>query len=217
MDLRLPGLARRELDFVRHHAPRGPSWTKFFISEYQRVNDYTAVFRLLPRLNIPSAARQVYLYPQAYWKLVLAHAEKKDLDPYLIISLIRQESLFDAAAVSRANAYGLMQLLPTTAARLTDLPLNGGSALTDPAFNIRLGTTYLRGLLERYQGSLILALGAYNAGEKAADKWLARFGGLEPDEFVENISYGETRRYVAAPQMRRSTSPARHLRPGTPR
>ena len=89
-----------------------------------------------------------------------------------------------------------MQLLPTTAARLTDLPLNGGSALTDPAFNIHLGTTYLRGLLDRYQGSLILALGAYNAGEKAADKWLARFGELEPDEFVENISYGETRRYV---------------------
>ena len=196
VDLGLPGLARRELDFVRHHAPRGTAWTKFFISEYQRVNDYTSVFRLLQRLNMPNAVRQTYLYPQAYWKLVLTHAEKNGLDPYLVISLIRQESLFDAAAVSRANAYGLMQLLPTTAARLTDLPLNGGSALTDPALNIRLGTTYLRGLLERYQGSLILALGAYNAGEKAADKWRARFGELEPDEFVENISYGETRRYV---------------------
>ena len=196
VDLGLLDLARRELDFVRHHAQRGTSWTKFFISEYQRVNDYTSVFRLLPRLSLRSAARQAYLYPQAYWNLVLTHAEKKDLDPYLIISLMRQESLFDAAAVSRANAYGLMQLLPTTAARLTDLPLNGGSALTDPALNIHLGTTYLRGLLERYQGSLILALGAYNAGERAADKWLARFGELEPDEFVENISYGETRRYV---------------------
>ncbi len=196
VDLGLPGLARRELDFVRHHAPRGTSWTKFFISGYQRVNDYTSVFRLLPQLNVPSTVRQTYLYPQAYWKLVLTQAAKRDLDPYLIISLIRQESRFDPAAVSRANAYGLMQLLPTTAARLTDLPLNGGSALTDPAFNIRLGTTYLRELLDRYQGSLILALGAYNAGEKAADKWLARFGGAEPDEFVENISYGETRRYV---------------------
>ncbi len=196
VDLGLLDLARRELDFVRHHAPRGTAWTQFFISEYQRVNAYPAVFRLLPRLNLPRVARQVYLYPQAYWDLVLAHAEKKDLDPYLIIALIRQESLFDTAAVSRANAYGLMQLLPTTAARLTDLPLNGGSALADPAFNIHLGTSYLRGLLERYQGSLILALGAYNAGEKAADKWLARFGELEPDEFIENISYGETRRYV---------------------
>ena len=196
VDLGLLDMARRELDFVRHHAPRGISWTKFFISEYQRVNDYTSVFRLLPQLNLRRSDRQTYLYPQAYWDLVRTHAEKKELDPYLIVSLIRQESLFDAAAVSRANAYGLMQLLPTTAAKLTDLPLNGGSALTDPAFNIRLGTTYLRGLLERYQGSLILALGAYNAGEKAADKWLARFGELEPDEFIENISYGETRRYV---------------------
>ena len=196
VDLGLPGLARRELDFVRHHAQKGMSWTKFFLSAYQRVNDYTSVFRLLPRLNMRSTVKQGYLYPQAYWNLIRTHAEKNDLDPYLIISLIRQESLFDAAAVSPANAYGLMQLLPTTAAKLTDLPLNEGSALTDPALNIRLGTTYLRGLLERYQGSLILALGAYNAGEKAADKWLARFGGLEPDEFVENISYGETRRYV---------------------
>ena len=196
VDLGLLGLARRELDFIRHHAPRGISWTKFLLSAYQRVNDYTSVLRLLPRLNLRSAAKQVYLYPQAYWALVRTHAEKKDLDPYLIVALIRQESLFDAAAVSRANAHGLMQLLPTTAAKLTDLPLSGGSALTDPALNIRLGTTYLRGLLERYQGSLILALGAYNAGEKAADKWLARFGELEPDEFIENISYGETRRYV---------------------
>ncbi len=194
--LGLPDLARRELDFVRHHAPKGTAWTKFFLSAYQRVNDYTSMFRLLPRLNVRSAVRQVYLYPQAYWNLVRTHAEKNNLDPYLIVALIRQESLFDATAVSPANAYGLMQLLPTTAAQLTDLQLNGGSALTDPALNIRLGTTYLRGLLERYQGSLILALGAYNAGEKAADKWLARFGELEPDEFVENISYGETRRYV---------------------
>ena len=194
--LGLLDMARRELDFVRHRAQKGTSWTKFFLSEYQRVNDYASVFRLLPRLNLDSAVRQAYLYPQAYWDLILTHAEKNDLDPYLIISLIRQESLFHAAAVSPANAYGLMQLLPATATQLTDLPLNGGSALTDPALNIHLGTTYLYRLLERYQGSLILALGAYNAGEKAADKWLARFGELEPDEFVENISYGETRRYV---------------------
>ena len=196
VDLGLLELARRELDFVRHRAPKGAAWTKFFLSAYQRVNDYTSVFRLLPRLNVRGAAKQVYLYPQAYWNLIRTHAEKNALDPYLIISLMRQESLFDATAVSPANAYGLMQLLPTTAAKLTDLPLNAGSALTDPTLNIHLGTTYLRGLLERYQGSFIVALGAYNAGEKAADKWLARFGGLEPDEFIENITYGETRRYV---------------------
>ncbi len=196
VDLRLLGLARRELDFVRRRAPRGPAWTRFLLSAYQRVNDYPSVFRLLPRLNVRGTAKQVYLYPQAYWALVRTHAEKNGLEPYLILALIRQESLFDAAAVSPADAYGLMQLLPTTAATLTHLPLNGGRALTDPAFNIRLGTSYLRGLLERYQGSLILALSAYNAGEKAADKWLARFGELEPDEFIEHISYGETRRYV---------------------
>ena len=195
-DLGLLNLARRELDFVRHLAPKGARWTKFFISEYQRLNDHTSVFQLIQQLKIQSAVKQAYFYPQAYWDVILAHAEKNGIDPYLIVALIRQESLFDAAAVSPANAYGLMQLLPTTAAQLTDLPLNDGSALTDPAFNIRLGTAYLRGLLKRYQGSVILALSAYNAGEKAADKWRSRSGHLEPDEFIENISYGETRQYV---------------------
>ena len=62
--------------------------------------------------------------------------------------------------------------------------------------NVRLGTTYLRGLLDRYRGSVVLALAAYNAGEAAADKWLAQFGHLEADEFIENVSFRETRGYV---------------------
>ncbi len=195
-ELGLLELARREFDFVRHHAPKGAGWTRFFIAEYRRLNDHTAAFRLMRKGTLPSTVKQAYFYPQAYWDVIRAHAEKNNVDPYLIIALIRQESLFDAAAVSPANAYGLMQLLPTTAAQLTHLPLNDGSALTDPAFNIRLGTAYLRGLLNRYQGSVILALSAYNAGERAADKWRVRSGHLEPDEFIENISYGETRQYV---------------------
>ena len=89
-----------------------------------------------------------------------------------------------------------MQLLPTTAAGLTSLPLNGVSPLTDPELNISLGSSYLRQLLDRYNDSVILALGAYNAGERATDKWKTRSGELEPDEFIESISYRETRKYV---------------------
>ena len=195
-DLGLHHLAQRELDLVRQSAPRKAAWTKFLIAEYRRLNDHTSAFQLIKKLSVQSSVRQAYVYPQAYWGFVLAQAVEKELDPYIIVSLIRQESLFNPAAVSSANAYGLMQLLPTTAAQLTDVPLNGGGALTDPELNIQLGTTYLRGLLDRYQGSIILALGAYNAGEKAADKWQARSGDLEPDEFIENISYRETRKYV---------------------
>ena len=89
-----------------------------------------------------------------------------------------------------------MQLLPSTAAGVAALPSGEGLPLTDPAFNIKLGTTYLRQLLERYHNNLIMAVAAYNAGERAVEKWQTRFPNAEPDEFVENISYRETRNYV---------------------
>ncbi len=188
--------ARRELDWIRQKAPKGATWARFLLSEYSRLNGHTTAFQLARTLQVGSPLKQVYSYPQAYWDLVSAQAQQHDLDPYLVVSLIRQESLFNPTAVSPANAYGLMQLLPTTAAGLTSMPLNGVSPLTDPELNITLGTTYLRQLLDRYNDSVILALGAYNAGEKAADKWQARSGNLEPDEFIESISYRETRKYV---------------------
>ncbi len=195
-ELGLFDLARRELDWVREKGPNGTTWTRFLLSEYKRLNDHTAAFQLARTLKVGSQLKQAYFYPQAYWGLVSAQAQQHDLDPYLIVSLIRQESLFNPKAVSPANAYGLMQLLPTTAAALTSLPLNGVSPLTDPELNISLGSTYLRQLLDRYNDSVILALGAYNAGERAADKWKTRSGKLEPDEFIESISYRETRKYV---------------------
>ena len=70
--------------------------------------------------------------------------------------------------------------------------------LTDPATNVRLGTQYLRELLDRYDGNPCKALAAYNAGEDAVRKWEARAPDAEADEFVETISYRETRRYVKA-------------------
>ena len=196
-ELGLFDLARRELDWIRRQkAPKGVTWTRFLLSEYSRLNGHTTAFQLVRTLQVGSQLKQAYSYPQAYWDLVSAQAQQHDLDPYLIVSLIRQESLFNPTAVSPANAYGLMQLLPTTAAGLTSMPLNGVSPLTDPELNISLGSTYLRRLLDRYDNSVILALGAYNAGERAADKWKTRSGELEPDEFIESISYRETRKYV---------------------
>ena len=194
--LGLPAFARRELDRLRRGAPKTRGWTRFLLAAQQRLGDHPAAFRLAHQAKLDPAVQRAYVYPRAYWDAVSAAAERHGLDPYLIVSLIRQESLFDPRAVSRANAVGLMQLLPRTAARLTDAPLDGGRALFDPGLNVRLGTTYLRTLLDRYRGSVVLALAAYNAGEAAADKWLAQFGHLEADEFIENISFRETRGYV---------------------
>jgi len=140
-----------------------------------------------------------YCYPLAYWQLIQQQTSARSLDPYLVASLIRQESLFDAEIRSSANAVGLMQILPSTGSGLASRHgISGFDAaqLVDPATNVTLGTAYLRELLDRYGGNLPRALAAYNAGENAVDKWQRRYPDLEDDEFVESISYRETRGYV---------------------
>jgi soluble lytic murein transglycosylase len=92
-----------------------------------------------------------------------------------------------------------MQILPATGSALAARHGLGdfdASQLLDPATNVTLGTAYLRELLDRYSGNLPRALAAYNAGEAAVDKWQRRYADLEDDEFVESISYRETRGYV---------------------
>src|SRR5512139_3704302 len=91
-----------------------------------------------------------------------------------------------------------MQLLPATASRVaaTSDRAVDPPALMQPDLNIDLGTRYLNGLLKRFDGDLFKAIAAYNGGEAAVDKWERRFGDLETDEFVESISYRETRDYV---------------------
>jgi soluble lytic murein transglycosylase len=111
---------------------------------------------------------------------------------------MRQESFFDPSARSSADARGLMQLLPSTAAAVADRhgqPSNDLD-LFDPQRNVALGTTHLAELAELYGGDRVRMLAAYNAGASAVAKWDTRFGGLAQDEYVESITYRETRNYV---------------------
>jgi soluble lytic murein transglycosylase len=140
-----------------------------------------------------------FCYPLGFREIVERESANRSLDPYLVAALIRQESLFDTDAHSSANALGLMQILPATAERLatesgkTDFQTE---RLLDPSDNIALGTLYLQKVLGRYDGDLPRGLAAYNAGEAAVDKWQSRYPDVEDDEFVESISYRETRSYV---------------------
>jgi soluble lytic murein transglycosylase len=140
-----------------------------------------------------------FCYPLGYWPIIERESTRRGVDPYLVLALIRQESLFDPEARSTANAVGLMQLLPDTgereAARL-GLADFDRDHLVDPSDNVLLGTAYLRDLLDRYQGDLPRVLAAYNAGEAAVDKWSRRHPEVDDDEFVESISFRETRGYV---------------------
>lgn len=144
------------------------------------------------------------LYPAGYWEAVSRESAKNGLDPFLTLSLIRQESMFDHRAVSPADARGLMQLLPSTGRMTSDELSRGGSgpgrfdedSLFDPETNIRLGVAHLASLAGKYGGNVIRYVAAYNAGAMVVDKWAGRFGDVDDDEFVERIPYPETRGYV---------------------
>jgi soluble lytic murein transglycosylase-like protein len=137
-----------------------------------------------------------FLYPRAYHLVVTRESAASGIDANLVFGLMKQESLFDPRAVSPALAYGLMQLLPSTARRVAGDPDLRGEDLFDPTLNIHLGIAYLAELSRRFDGEAVFVLAGYNAGETAADGWRARYGKLEIDELVERITYRETREYV---------------------
>jgi soluble lytic murein transglycosylase len=137
-------------------------------------------------------------YPRPYADQVAKASTNADLPSEWIYAVMRQESLFRKDATSRADARGLMQLLPGTAAtvaRGTHLPVPSAASLYDPNVNIPLGAAYLKDLFERYQNELAVTLAAYNAGPWAVARWMPH-GTLDADIWVENIPYNETRNYV---------------------
>ena len=153
---------------------------------------------------LPAAARQgifndyELLYPRPFDAEVRQAARAERLPESLIYAVIRQESLFRVDARSSADALGLMQLLPETARRTaaaTGLDKPSRSDLLVPAVNIRLGSAFLRRLLDRAGEQWPVAIAGYNAGPGAARRWLpdAR---MDTDVWVENIPFNETRAYV---------------------
>jgi soluble lytic murein transglycosylase-like protein len=193
LELGLPRLARREVD-----ALRGSQDPELIVHAYEAVGAPEAAIRLAASLPKTDGTRR-YLYPLGHWEVVRSAAEREGLDPLLVQALIRQESAFAARAVSPADAYGLMQLLPSTAAEVAAThgqPAPDRARLTEVGTNVALGTALLSRLLAQYDGSEIKALAAYNAGEDAVRKWEDRYGRRDDDEFVELISFRETKRYV---------------------
>lgn len=141
------------------------------------------------------------LFPRPFWTDLKRYSDANGLDPFLVASLIRQESEFNPGAISYANAWGLMQVLPATGktlARAERMRNFRTDSLLVPNVNLQLGTRYFRELVDHFNGRLEYALAAYNAGSDRVDAWLASGNFRDPQEFVESIPFTQTREYVQA-------------------
>lgn len=176
----------------------------FYLADLQaRCENHSVVFQHLNEL-IQRGEQKVYsshtlqlVFPTPYWKEIQEISKNLELDPLLVLSLTKQESAFDPMAYSSSGAMGMMQLMPFTAIDVSaDL---ARMDLFDPSMNIKTGATYLKRLIQKYQGNWAKSLAAYNAGPGAVDRWV-REGKADKDlsYFIESIPYKETQGYVAA-------------------
>ena len=190
-----------ELKALEEHAGGTVEMRRFVLAGFASADAWydaiVAATHMEKNGQMSHAAAERVRYPRAYWDLFQSASTRLALDPYLVLALARQESLFNPNATSSSNARGLMQLIPSTAEKMASEHGIDSEAirLYDPSVNVELGTAYLKNLLEMFGGNAFRAVAAYNAGEHAVAKWGADFSGAD-DEWVENIAYKETREYV---------------------
>jgi soluble lytic murein transglycosylase len=188
-----------------------PPWEAKSVAEiYNEQGSYIHAIETLKRAvpgyfaaEIPQIPRPVWetLFPRPFWEELKRDSAANRLDPHLVASLIRQESEFNPAAISRANAMGLMQLLPTVGkgmAKEMKIRHFSSDQLLVADTNLRLGTRYFRHIVDHYDGQVEYALAAYNAGEDRVSDWRRNGNFADVEEFVESIPFTETRDYVQA-------------------
>ncbi|MEM8605009.1 MAG: lytic transglycosylase domain-containing protein, partial [Cyanobacteria bacterium P01_H01_bin.121] len=136
------------------------------------------------------------LYPLPFQDLIQPWSSERELNPVLVTALIRQESRFMPGIVSVVGATGLMQVLPETADWIAPQIDLEAFSLSNPEDNVELGTWYLDYTHSEWSGNSLLAVASYNAGPGNVADWLNRFSFEDPDGFVEQIPFPETRGYV---------------------
>jgi len=172
---------------------------------FMQNGEYALAYRMarnfldiVPKEKMVSVPTQIlkFLYPLPHERKVRKHAK---IDIYLIYSVMRQESMFDAQITSPVGARGLLQIMPTTGDFLSKsekIEKFDKDLLYNAYMNIRLGVRYLNDLYDEYKGDYIGVLGNYNAGPAPAVRWITNYGSLPWDIRVEEVSYWETRDYV---------------------
>lgn len=175
-----------------------------YFSYYWKLGLTNALTRMLNLMDETTRLKlteqyQAALFPYHYEDEIKKASYQEKLDPYFVMSLIRQESAFNPEARSPTDALGLMQVMPSLAKRIArDKKLNftETSELFDPQLNLQIGTRELKERLSDFNGSQLMAAASYNAGLEVAKSWLETRHRPDPVEFIEEIPYEETRAYV---------------------
>ncbi|MGK5089890.1 transglycosylase SLT domain-containing protein [Bdellovibrionota bacterium FG-2] len=198
-----PELAATELKELRISNALSNEFLLYLSELNFEAHSYHTSFQLLTEL-IQRGFASVYttsvvkmIFPVAFFDIIEKQAAANNLDPVLVLSLMKQESAFDPAAMSGAGASGLMQLMPFTAVETE--PTVRRADLVDPETSVRIGVRYLKKVFDRFNGNIVLALAGYNAGPGAAERWIKASAGKHGiTEFIETIPYKETRDYVSS-------------------
>jgi soluble lytic murein transglycosylase len=206
--IRLDDFALAELEAARRDAPRSNEINLAIARIHRDRGDNPKAVLALQRAHpdyllyqgdeIPRELQEIF-FPIVEWETIKQEAARHKIDPYVVAGLIRQESIFDPRARSRANALGLMQLLPSTGklvAKKQGINFTTAEQLFNPRINIQLGTAYLAGLLDKYERIEYAAAG-YNAGPGRVVRWLQTLP-TDLEDWVEAIPFTETRLYVQA-------------------
>ncbi len=138
------------------------------------------------------------IYPFPFASLIIGWAQARSLNPLLVTALVRQESRFQADIKSYVGAVGLMQVMPETAAWISDQTGESGYKLSAPEDNVKLGTWYLDYTHREFANNSLFAVASYNAGPGSVDGWIKEGGFQNADDFVEKIPYPETKGYISS-------------------
>lgn len=216
LDVDLPRAAAREMKVLAAKYADNPGVQFMLADVYVRGGEPFKANGVLQRqfrpfvrhggANIPPRFWQI-LFPLPYWETIRTEAQRRGVDPYLVASIIRQESGFEPSTVSNAGAVGLMQIMPEEASRIATAASLGDVTrenLFDPATNIAVGAAEYSQKLAAMNGNPTLAIASYNAGEDAVASWVAKTPIDDPDVFIESIPYAETRLYVKTVNRNRS-------------
>lgn len=172
------------------------------IDYYNSLNYSEIVFNyLVDNLQLDDLPFELWesLYPICFEDIIREYALKYEIDPLLVMAMIREESRFNSWDESAAGARGLMQIIFSTAewiAQKINIIDFNDEMLFSPKVNINLGCWYIHYLKEKFSNDYILIISGYNAGPGITDQWLERYDQSDLDNFVENIPYAETREHI---------------------